>query len=207
MRGALQGKSLGRILFNNAIRVYCENLSGHVLDVAGGATPSHLPYLPQSIDLVRTDLRAAPGVIALDMNTPLPFPDGSFDAVLCFNALYIADDPTALAREVHRILRKGGAWYVSSPFIANEMPEPHDYRRLTAEGLEKVFQGARFTSTDIHRIGERGSAAAGILNPFFIFNVVRALLYPAALFFDWLVPARVRREHPTPIGYFCIAIK
>ena len=137
----------------------------------------------------------------------LPFPDSSFDAVLCFNALYIVDNPEALAREVHRILKPGGAWYVSSPFIANEMPEPHDYRRFTGEGLGRLFQKAGFTSTEIHRIGERGSAAMALLHPFFVFNVVRACFYPIALLFDSLVPARVRHEHPAPIGYFCIATK
>lgn len=207
MRGALQGKSLGRILFNNAVRAYCANLSGRVLDVAGGAMPSHLPYLPKNIDLVRTDLRAASGVVALDMNASLPFPDGSFDAVLCFNALYIADDPVALACEVHRVLKPRGAWYVSSPFIANEMPEPHDYRRFTGEGLERLFREAGFASAEIHRIGERGSAAMGLLHPFFVFNVVRAFFYPIGILLDSLVPVRVRREHPTPIGYFCIARK
>lgn len=207
IRGALSGKSIGRILFNHAVRMHSASASGRVLDIAGGALPSYLAYLPQGIDLVRTDIKAAPGVTALDMNKPLPFLDSSFDAVLCFNALYIVDDPEQLAREVHRVLMSGGAWYVSSPFIANEMPEPHDYRRLTREGLERLFRAAGFPSFEIHRIGERGSAAAGILHPFFMFNFVRACFYPIALLFDRLVPARVRREHPTPIGYFCIAKK
>ena len=207
-RGALAGKSISRILTNEAIRTKCAGLKGRVLDIAGGLAPSYLAYLPQEIALVRTDITASPGVVAVDMNAILPFPDNSFDAVMCFNALYIADDPAALSREVHRVLKSRASWYVASPFVANEMPEPHDYRRFTAEGLERLFKDAGFSSSvEINRIGERGSAAMALLSPFCVFNIVRAFAYPIALMFDSLVPAKVRREHPSPLGYFCIVRK
>ncbi|AVH21936.1 class I SAM-dependent methyltransferase [Nocardia cyriacigeorgica] len=38
----------------------------------------------------------------------LPFPDGSFDAVCCFGALYLIPDPLAAAREMIRVLAPGG---------------------------------------------------------------------------------------------------
>lgn len=202
--GALAGKSIGRILFNEEVRTCCAKLSGRVLDIAGGATPSYLAHLPQGIDLVRTDLKPAPGIAMLDMNAPFPFPDASFDAVLCFNSLYIADEPSALAREIYRVLKPQGKCFISSPFIGNEMPEPHDYRRFTAEGLERLFHGTGFSSIEIRRMGERGSAAMALLSPFCVFNAVRACFYPLALLLDRMVPHKVRRGHPAPLGYFCV---
>ena len=142
--GALSGKTIGRIYFNEAVRTHAEDLSGRVLDLAGGKSPSYLPFLPTGIDLVRTDLKGSPGVEVVDINAPLPFPDASFDAVLLFNALYAVEEPNALAREIHRVLKKGGTWYLASPFVANEMPEPHDYVRYTAEGLERLIKKAGF---------------------------------------------------------------
>lgn len=207
MREAMRGKTIGRALFNQRVRTGCANLSGRVLDLAGGASPSYLPLLPERIDLVRTDLVASPDVVAVDINAPLPFPDSSFDAVLLFNAIYVVEDPVALAREVLRVLRPAGAWLLVAPFIANEMPEPHDYVRYTGEGLERLCKNAGFSSVSVERMGARASAATQLLHPFFLFNVVRALIYPVALFFDRCVPASVRSAHPTPIGYFVRAEK
>lgn len=38
----------------------------------------------------------------------LPFPDGSFDAVLCVNTIYFWPEPDRVLREMHRVLRPGG---------------------------------------------------------------------------------------------------
>lgn len=195
------GKSLGRILFNQAVQRHCAGLSGNILDIAGGVEPSYLRFLPSGITLVRTNRAESDGVSQVDFNKPLPYDDSSFDAVLLFNALYIAEDPEALMREIYRILKPGGSAYVTSPLIANEMPEPHDYMRLTAEGLERVGRNAGFPNVEIYRIGERGSAAVSALQPFLMLPV-RFAAYPAALWIDRMVPTRIRRDHPMPVLYF-----
>jgi len=207
IRGGFAGKSIGRVLFNDMVEHSCAGMRGRVLDLAGGASPGYLAVLPRGIDLVRTNRVASDGVGRIDFNRPLPFEDASFDAVLLFNAIYIADDPALLMREIVRILKSGGALYMSSPFIANEMPEPHDYVRFTAEGLERLCRGAGFSRASIARVGERASAAMALLGPFFLFNIIRGLVYPWVILFDKLVPARVRKEHPCPMFYFIVCRK
>ena len=207
VRGALRGKTLARVLFDDALRRHAAGLAGRALDLASGANPSYLPLLPPALEVVRTDRKEAPDVRAVDIDAKLPFGDGSFDAVFLFNALYIAEDPEMLAREVLRVLKPGGTWFVLSPFIANEMPEPHDYLRFTEEGLERLCKRAGFAEVRIERLGERASAAAHLMHPFFFFNIVRALIFPLALLFDHLIPSRVRREHPAPLSYWCTAEK
>src|SRR3989338_5524209 len=207
IHGALSGKSIGRILFNEQVRSQCGGLSGRVLDLAGGQNPSYLGLLPASLEVTRTNHVASEGVKRVDFDEPFPFVDSSYDAVLLFNALYIADDADKLLHEIFRTLKKGGRLFLSSPFIANEMPEPHDYARYTYEGLERLLKRNGFKNINIRRVGERGSAAMTILSPYFGFNIIRALVYPLAMLFDILVPARVRREHPTPVLYFCVCSK
>lgn len=207
MRGALAGKSIGRVLFDEQVQMQCAGVSGRVLDLAGGRSPGYLALLPPNIVLTRTNYIASEGVKRVDFNEPLPFQNGSFNAILFFNALYIASDAHKLLQEISRVLESGGRLFLSTPLIANEMPEPHDYVRYTHEGLERLLKQNDFKDVHIERVGERGSAAMTILSPYFGFNFIRALVYPLAILFDMLVPARVRREHPTPILYFCVCTK
>lgn len=207
IHGAFSGKTIGRVLFNAILARHARQMHGRVLDIAGGASPSYLPLLPKGIDLVRTDIKAAKDVVAVDMNKSLPFEDAAFDAVLLFNALYVAEDPDALAREIYRVLKLGGTWFLAAPFVANEMPEPHDYVRFTAEGLERLCRRAGFMEVSIERVGERASAATQLMHPFFLFNFVRVIVFPLALFFDGCVPQAVRSAHPSPIAYFVHAQK
>ncbi len=51
--------------------------------------------------------------------TALPFPDGSFDAVLCSETLeHVPDDRGAVA-EIHRVLRPGGLLFLTVPIYWN----------------------------------------------------------------------------------------
>jgi SAM-dependent methyltransferase len=55
--------------------------------------------------------------LLMDANSPLEFADGSFDAVLCFDAFnHLTDRPLVLA-EWHRVLRPGGRVVVTDPVV------------------------------------------------------------------------------------------
>lgn len=201
-RGAWAGKTLGRALFNETVRLECAEISGSILDLAGGENPGYLKLLPRDAQVTSTNRTASADAVAIDFDKPLPFADATFDSVLLFNALYIAENPSALAAEIFRVLKPGGVWFLSSPFIYNEMPEPHDYVRFTAEGLERLCKNTGFAKIGIIRVGERASAAINLLSPFFLFRAVRAVVFPMALLMDRLIPQRVRNKYPTPILYF-----
>jgi len=207
-RQVFRSKTIGRILFNRQVHRHCAGLSGVVLDLASGGSSSYDAYLPDTIEILKTDSLVRHGTtVCVDFNKPLPFPDGNFETILFFNALYIAEDRVGTLREVHRVLKKGGALYLSMPFLYSEIPEPVDYCRLTYQGLEKELQEAGFADIEIVRFGERFTAAANLLHPFFIFNAVRFVAYGLGLFLDRIIPVNVKRQHPAPLGYFCIVKK
>ena len=201
------GKSLGRILFNRALRASTSGLSGRVVDLAGGAH-SYAKFLPKDVQLVVTDYHMYDGVdVVADLNKPLPFADHSEHTLLCFNAIYILEDRIAFFREAKRVLRDEGKLIFSSPFMTNEMPEPHDYVRLTREGIQKELLAAGFTDTAIVPYGERGSAAIYLLHPIFLWNIIRLPFFAIGLFVDRLLPKSLVQAHPAPIGYMVTAIK
>jgi SAM-dependent methyltransferase len=201
IKQVFQGKTIARILFNWQVRERCRNLAGVCVDLAGGKNPSYLKYWELKCDkLIRTDIET-------DLNKSLHFGDGFSDNVFLFNAVYILEKPEETLKEIYRILKPGGKFFLSSPFVANEMPEPHDYCRFTSEGLMKILKEAGFKNIEIAPYGERFTAGVFLLHNFFIFNFVRLLFFAAALFLDKLIPWKIKKLHPCPLGYFAICAR
>ena len=79
----------------------------------------------------------------------IDLPNASFDCVICLEVLEHVADPFAAARELKRILRPGGALFLTVPFLhpyhghKDSTSGSHDsfpdYWRFTHQGLEKLF--------------------------------------------------------------------
>jgi ubiquinone/menaquinone biosynthesis C-methylase UbiE len=110
-----------RVLFGDGREWVCSRASGEVLEVALG-TGRNLPFYPQGVWITGIELSPAMLEIArkraeeLDLDADLregdaqelPFPDASFDTVVCTLSLCnIPDDRRAIA-EMRRVLRPGG---------------------------------------------------------------------------------------------------
>ncbi len=54
-----------------------------------------------------------------DLNSHLPFSDGSFDYILCSNGIEHLENPVLFIRESYRILREHGKFLMSTPNILN----------------------------------------------------------------------------------------
>lgn len=99
----------------------CSRASGRVLEVAVG-TGLNLPSYPPGVEITGIDLspqmlaiarkRAADLGIAADLREgdahALPFPDESFDTVLCTYSLCNIPDVDRAVAEMRRVLRPGG---------------------------------------------------------------------------------------------------
>jgi SAM-dependent methyltransferase len=60
----------------------------------------------------------APELLQLDADRPLPFADGTFDAVAALSTLQYLFDPEAFLREARRVLQPGGRLLVEVPNLA-----------------------------------------------------------------------------------------
>ena len=71
----------------------------------------------------------------------LPFKDESFDAVFSLNVLEHVRDPFRCAREISRVLKKGGELYCVVPFLSPYHDYPDHYYNMTNSGLKNLFEG------------------------------------------------------------------
>ena len=207
LRNTIAGKTVYRILFQWVLVHHHKYIQGKVLDIGAGLKPSYLPYLPKNIEYLQTNYQPGEGVAVLDFNSPFPYSDNSINTVLLFHNLYIAKDPLFVVREAKRVLTQGGHVLIATPFVANEMPEPHDFGRWTKEGLDAIISSAGLSRVSVVRIGERFTAIAYILHPLLFIWPIRLIINTIAIALDACIPNKIRTNYPFPIGYFYVAAK
>ena len=209
IKQVFKGKSIYRILFNWQVQKHCQNLTGSCLDLAAGKDPSYYQYWSlKGAKLIKVDYNQDKDPdLKINFNQILPLEDNSIDNIFFFNAIYIVREPEKLIREIHRILKKDGQLFIASPFIFNEAKEPDDFRRLTSQGLKDLLIRGGFQDFEIIPFGERFTAAVHLLHSVFIFNIIRLLVFGFALLLDRLIPSKIKKLHPCPLGYFIIAKK
>jgi len=125
-----------------AMRTLAPELQGRVLDVGCGSRPYE-------------SLVTAREYVGLELDTPenrcskkadlfydghkLPFPDASFDAVICNQVLEHVFEPDAFVGEIARVLRGGGRLLLTVPFVWDEHEQPRDYGRYSSFGLAALL--------------------------------------------------------------------
>lgn len=122
----------------------------HVLEIAAGTgvvTRSLASVLPDSVSIVATDLNQAmlDHAAAVGTKRPvawrqadamqLPFPDGTFDAVVCqFGAMFFPEKSKAFS-EARRVLRSGGVFI----FSVWDRIEENEFADTVTTSLESLF--------------------------------------------------------------------
>jgi len=111
-----------------------------VLDVWCGSRP-YDDLLPAGARSTGLDVEGNPyGVADVVSNDLLPFPDASFDLVMCVQSFHYMDDPVAAVAEIARVLRPGGSALVSS-VLGFEYDRRQFEARYTEHQLRALFAG------------------------------------------------------------------
>lgn len=200
-------KSIYRRLMNKCLKPIISGMHGKVLDLASSASPSYRKNFEPGIALISGDVKASQGITHIDFDARLPFDEGSFDHVLCINALYIAKDPVFTIKELRRVTRTGGMVVVVTPFIFPEAPEPHDYSRWTSEGLKSMFVTAGFSEVKTTPFGGHFTSSLFIIEPFLFFRLFKFAAQEISLMLDRLIPEHYRASRPCPLGYAVVATR
>jgi len=186
-----QGKSLYRALSNVALARY--TLGGRVLDIgAKDGNGSYWKYLKKArgVEVVGSDLVAAPGVIALNVEQPFPIETGSFDCVLALNLFEHVGDHSRTAAEVSRILAPDGRFFILTPFLHEYHADPDDYFRFTDSYLKRWWESTGLQCENLEALSEGiFTWFACKLPPLFLPPIVR----PAGMVVSYLMTTLLDR--------------
>jgi SAM-dependent methyltransferase/putative flippase GtrA len=167
------------------------HLSGALLDVGCGEMPFRTLLGPGTrytgIDVPREQafgMCENPDIVAFN-GRAIPFPDASFDHVLCTEVLEHAEDPSALVAEMLRVLRPGGTLLATVPFSARVHHAPYDFHRFTRFRLATLFSGFAYVEVE-----ERGDDLAVIANKLIVVAARLARPRPIAALL-WRLPMLV----------------
>ena len=122
-------------------------VAGTVLDVGSGdrwvsrLLADGVRYVALDFPSTGRDLyQARPDVFADAAS--LPFGDSSFDAVICLEVLEHVPAPAAVLGEIARVMKSGGAAWISMPFLYPLHDAPYDFQRYTEFGLRRDLASA-----------------------------------------------------------------
>ncbi|MHC1587044.1 MAG: class I SAM-dependent methyltransferase [Candidatus Syntropharchaeia archaeon] len=210
-----RGKNVGRVLFNKLVEKHVK-LKGITLDLGCTQRMSYYRFMDTSkTKIFMADFMKTKNVsLILDLEKDLPFKDNSVDNIILFSVLEHIYDPHKLLKEIHRVLKRGGKFYMSIPFMVCYHPSPHDYNRFTKEKLERMLE--EFSIERIETIGGFFTVFNYGFSTYFldavkvkpIKNLICYALYTISQALDKRV-GRIRKEYVEkfPLGYFVVARK
>jgi len=98
-----------------------------------------------------------------DLNRDLPFNDSRFETVILSDVLEHLPEPSALWREMARVLSPGGKVLLSVPFLYSLHEQPHDYYRYTEFALRRFAGRSGLRILEMRALGGAPEVLADII--------------------------------------------
>lgn len=145
----------------NAVNYAIPQLQGELLDIGCGKMPYRKFILDNSkVDsYVGLDIESAliyDQIIRPDFTwngQEMPFIDERFDCAFGTEVLEHCNDPELVLKETIRVLKPGGVFFFTVPFLWNLHEVPHDEYRYTPFSLERHMLNSGFAKVEIFAHG------------------------------------------------------
>lgn len=202
-----------------AIAGMAPGLEGRLLDVGCGRKPYQSLFRANEyvgLEIDTPENRAHKQADYFYDGNNLPFPDQSFDGVICNQVLEHVFTPDRFLGEIKRVLKPRGRLLLTVPFVWDEHEQPWDFARYSSFGLKHLLEKNGFDVIEQRKINADVRVLFQLLNAYLFkvlwtrqpvvnllicaiamapFNILGALLYrllPANpdLYLDQVVLAR-----------------
>lgn len=159
-----------------AMANYAPQMGGRILDVGCGKKPyKHLfkcdEYVGMDVDQTGHSHKNEEIDVYYD-GAVFPFPNDSFDNIVCSQVLEHVFKPQSFLTEINRVLKPGGHLLLTIPFMCGEHEQPFDYARYTRFGLSQLFKEQDLTIVSHEILG------SGV---WVIFQMINFLIYKATM--------------------------
>jgi SAM-dependent methyltransferase len=95
--------------------------------------------------------------------TDIPASSSAFDVVLCTQVMEHVFDHNKIFAEAYRLLRPGGVFIASAPFVYEMHEKPYDFYRFTRYGFRNLMSGAGFEILEELANGGKWATAGQVL--------------------------------------------
>lgn len=154
-----------------AIRDKLNCFHGNFLDIGCGKMPyknyilehsSVIKYIGLDIEnALQYDSEVKPDFLWNGIT--MPFEDDSFDTALGTEVLEHCPYPEVVLKETYRVMKKGGCFFFTVPFLWNLHEVPHDEYRYTPFALERILRECGFKNIEIKATGGWHASMAQML--------------------------------------------
>lgn len=155
---------IGSSFIGSWLHAQRSRVRGTLLDLGAGNQPYRVWYERQVERSIAVDMVAAPGLGALCSASRLPFADGTFDTVMATEVLEHVAEVDAAVAEVRRVLRPGGHFLATVPFVYPIHEAPYDFWRFTEHGLRALCDRHGLEVVELEAKGGVGMLAAHVLS-------------------------------------------
>lgn len=145
-----------RILILESIKNIANLVKGDLLDIGCGTQPYRSLFKKiksyTGIDVNSSCHELSPDVIIYDGES-IPFPPNSFDWAMSTEVFEHIRRPDLLLQSLFDVLRPGGCFFLTVPFLAGIHEAPYDFRRWTNYGLVEELSRAGFERIEVRPLG------------------------------------------------------
>jgi SAM-dependent methyltransferase len=125
-------------------------ITGKTLDIGAGEVDRYGRYFKTS-EYIRMEQSPVNGIDVVGSAYEIPFPDNTFDSIVCTQVFEHLAYPERAVKEIRRVLKKGGCVLVTVPQVTPLHEVPYDYFRYTNYGLQALFED--FECMEMKRCG------------------------------------------------------
>lgn len=132
-----------------------------ILDVGSANisnTGCYRTLLADGFDYIGLDLGPGENVdVVIEDPYTYPFEDNTFDAIMCGQVFEHCQNPFKLIEECTRVLKPGGVFLGTAPFIWEQHRVPVDCWRILPDGWEALFDHAGLHTEHTYLLKASGS--------------------------------------------------